>query len=239
LFKNFFVGYVNGMTTETAPARQAEREREAIRNNVASSDSSPIVALTRRRIDRILVGMGLVAMLVLGIAAGLLTWGSSFSSNYVRDELGSQNISFPDAPSLAKEGRQDLVKYAGKKLDSGTEAQAYASYINGHLNNIGGGKTFAELGVPERSAKLKVQEAIAAKESQAKVDSLQAEATQISQTRDTLFKGETLRGLLLSAFAWSTVGRIAGLAAIGAVLAFALMAILVVFGVNHLRANQR
>ena len=44
-----------------------------------------------------------------------------------------------------------------------------------------------------------------------------------------------LRGTLLNAYAWSTVGRIAGIAAVGAFIAAAAMAILVVAGVVHLR----
>ena len=48
--------------------------------------------------------------------------------------------------------------------------------------------------------------------------------------RDTMFKGETLRGLLLSAYAWSTVGHLAGIAAIAAFIAAALMLLLVVLG---------
>ncbi len=204
----------------------------------AGAHQAHAVALTRRRIDGMLIGMGLVAVVVLVIAASLLTWGSSFSHNYVRDELGSQHISFGNAAALTKEGRQDLLKYADSKLDTGQEAQAYASYINGHLQTIGSGQTFADLGTPERAAKLKVQEAKDAKQPQATIDTLQADATKITQTRDTLFKGETLRGLLLSAYAWSTVGRIAGLAAIGAVVAAGLMAILVILGINHLRTNR-
>ena len=56
--------------------------------------------------------------------------------------------------------------------------------------------------------------------------------------RDSLFKGETLRGLLLTAFAWSTVGMIAGYAAIGAFIAAAMMAVLVVLGFVHLRRTH-
>jgi hypothetical protein len=221
----------------TLPGATNQRRSDSAAND-AYRDQTHVVTLTRKRIDRVLIGMGLVSMLVLVVAASLLTWGSSFSKNYVRDELGSQHITFGSADALTKEGRQDLVKYADAKLDTGQEAQAYASYINGHLTAIGGGKTFADLGTPERAAKTKVQEAIAAKQPQATIDTLQADATKITQTRDTLFKGETLRGLLLSAYAWSTVGRIAGLAAIGAMVAAGLMAILVIFGFNHLRASR-
>ena len=223
------------MATNPAPATVVQRGTASAEDS--HRDDNHVVAVTRRRIDHVLIGMGVVAIVVLAVAASLLTWGSSFSNNYVRDELGSQNISFANASSLTKEGRQDLLKYAEAKLDTGQEAQAYASYINGHLKTIGNGQTFADLGTPERVAKLKVQEAKDTKQPQGTIDALQADATKITQTRDSLFKGETLRGLLLSAYAWSTVGRIAGLAALGAVVAAGLMAILVIFGVNHLRTN--
>ena len=47
------------------------------------------------------------------------------------------------------------------------------------------------------------------------------------------------RGLLLSAYAWSTVGMIAGIAAIGAFVAAGLMAILVALGVVHQRRTPK
>ena len=65
------------------------------------------------------------------------------------------------------------------------------------------------------------------------VAALQAEYDTISGQRSTLFKGETLRGLLLSTYAWSTVGNIAGIAAIVAFVAAGLMLVLVVLGVVH------
>ncbi len=69
-------------------------------------------------------------------------------------------------------------------------------------------------------------EAVETGEPQAAVDELQAQADESVGQRDTMFKGETLRGLLLSAFAWSTVGVIAGYAAIGAFIAAGMMAVL-------------
>ena len=62
---------------------------------------------------------------------------------------------------------------------------------------------------------------------------MQAKADVVTAQRNTLFKGETLRGLLLSAYAWSTVGMIAGIAAIGAFVAAGVMAVLVVAGLVH------
>ena len=103
----------------------------------ASTEVSPkVVAANRRLIDGVLIGAGVLAVVVLLIAAGLLTWGNRFAANYVGDELSSQNIKFPSADALTGQGRDDLVKYADQRLDTGKEAEAYASFINGHLQGI-------------------------------------------------------------------------------------------------------
>lgn len=206
------------------------------------SETNPqpaVVALPRRSIDAVLIGVGVVATVVFLVAGSLLTWGSNFAADYVSDELSSQRITFPPAEALEAEGRTDLLKFAGQPLETGKQAEAYASYIDGHLQNIADGKTYAELGSVERAANAAVQEAIEADEPQDVIDELQAEADEVTGQRNTLFKGETLRGLLLTAFAWSTVGQIAGYAAIGAFIAAGLMAVLVVLGVIHYRKTEK
>jgi hypothetical protein len=200
---------------------------------VAVPVTTPVVAVKRRTIDSVLISLGLVAVVVLAVAGGLLTWGANFSNDYVHDELGSQNVSFPSAEALTEEGRTDLLQYADHKVDTGAEAEGYASYINGHLAGIADGATYADLGGPERAAKAAVADAVAAGQPQATIDELQATADGITNQRNTLFKGETLRGLLLSAYAWSTVGQIAGYAALAAFIAAAVMAVLVVLGMVH------
>jgi len=204
-----------------------------------SPPAPSVVALPRRTIDAVLIGFGAVAMVVFLIAGGLLTWGANFSDDYVSRELSSQNISFPDAAALKEEGRDDLLEFAGQDLTTGKQAEGYASYIDGHLQDIADGATFADLGTPERAAKAAVTEAVAAGASTDEVAALQATADGISGQRNTLFKGETLRGLLLSAYAWATVGTIAGIAAIGAFLAAAVMAVLVLLGVVHHRRTVK
>ncbi len=198
-----------------------------------SGSAGPPVVLRRRSIDSVLIAFGAVLTVALVVAASLLNWGSNFSEDYVRDELGSQNISFPDAASLEEEGRSDLVKFAGQQVDSGDEAEAYASFINGHLQGIADGQTYADIGTPERVAKAAVTEAKASGASEATIAELQAKADTISGQRNTLFKGETLRGLLLTAYAWATVGRIAGYAATAAFAAGAAMLVLVLLGLRH------
>lgn len=203
------------------------------------TDSSPVVRLTRRKIDAVLIATGVVAAVVFAVAGALLAWGATFADDYVHDELSSQKITFPSEEALRSEGRDDLVEYAGEPLDTGDEAEAYASYIDGHLARTADGATYAELGGPERQARAAVTAATEAGEPQERIDELQTAADEITAQRDTLFRGETLRGLLLSAFAWSTVGKIAGYAAIGAFVAAVLMAVLVALGLVHHRKGAR
>jgi hypothetical protein len=204
-----------------------------------TSTTAPVVALKRRTIDSVLIGFGVVAAVVFAVAGGLLTWGHNFSSDYVTKELTSQNISFPAAAQLTKEGRTDLLGFAGQRLTNGDQAEGYASYINGHLQAVASGATYADLGTPESAAKAAVTAAVAAGQTPAQVATLQATADGITGQRNTLFKGETLRGLLLSAYAWSTVGTIAGIAAIGAFIAAAVMAVLVGLGLVHHRRTPK
>ena len=199
----------------------------------ADSSDTPVVALPRRTIDKLLIGMGIVAAVVFAAAGGLLTWGATFSNDYVHDELSSQNIFFPPAEDLRAEGRDDLVKYADEQVTTGPEAEAYASYIDGHLQEVADGKTYSQ--IDDRGAQAAVDEAVESGASEAEVAELQATADELTAQRNTLFKGVTLRGLLLSSFAWSTIGRIAGISAVVAFVASAVTLVLVVLGVVHYR----
>src|SRR6478672_10750818 len=159
-----------------------------------SASVQPTVAVKRRTIDKILIGVGVVSTLAFAVAGGLLMWGHNFASDYVGRELSSQHIAFPDAKALTDGGRADLVKFADHKVDTGKEAEGYASFINGHLQGIAKGATYADLGAPESAAKADVKAAVDAGKPQATVDQLQAKADGITNQRNTMFKGETLRG---------------------------------------------
>src|SRR3546814_16953932 len=78
------------------------------------------IPVTRRRIDHLLIGAGLLAAVVLTIAGGLLTWGSNFSRDYVSDELAAQNITFPPPAARLQEGREDLAKFGAEQVDPAT-----------------------------------------------------------------------------------------------------------------------
>lgn len=203
----------------------------------AGSETDDVIRLPRRAIDKLLIAFGAVAAVVFVLAGVLLLWGANFSDDYVHDELSSQNIFFADEASLRAEGRDDLVQYAGEQVTTGEHAEAYASYIDGHLGSIADGLTYAE--IDDRGAREAVAAAEEAGAPPEEVEELQATADQLAAQRDSLFKGETLRGLLLSAYAWSTIGRIAGIAAWVAFAAAALMAVLVIAGIVHVARQQK
>src|SRR4051794_17343757 len=113
----------------------------------------PAVAVRRRTIDAVLVSAGAVIAIVLAVAGSLLTWGSNFANDYVGKELTSQHIRCPDRASLEKEGRQDLVGYAGEQVTTGPDARAYDSFIDHLRDGIADGATCADLGAPESAAK--------------------------------------------------------------------------------------
>ncbi|MEZ5412296.1 MAG: hypothetical protein R2761_29960 [Acidimicrobiales bacterium] len=191
------------------------------------------IRLTRHRLDVILTAVGALTTVVLLVAGALLTWGSSFAGDYVTRELKAQNISFPDQATLEQQGRDDLVQYAGAQVTTGDQAEAYASFIAGHVAAVADGATYADLGGPERAAKAAVTEAAANGAPADEIAGLQTKADTISEQRETIFRGEMLRGALLNTYAWDTVGRIAGLAAIAAFITGAVMALLTVAGALH------
>jgi hypothetical protein len=198
------------------------------------SPDAPIT-VTRRRIDTFLVWSGGAVAVILLIAGALLTWGSTFAGDYVHDELAAQAITFPPAAALEEEGRDDLVGFADQQVDTGEEAEAYASFIAGHIEGIAEGQTYAELG----DVQFGLQDDLAAAEAsgapQEEVAAIQEDLDAVNAQRDSVFRGEMLRGTLLNTFAWSTMGMIAGYAAIVAFAGAAVMIALVVAGLVHLR----
>jgi hypothetical protein len=178
----------------------------------------------RRVIDKVFILLGAATLLVL-LAAGGIAWkGYSFATDQVRTELSSQKIFFPskDSPAIAAlpAANQALVnQYAGQQLLTGDQAKVYANdFIGFHLSEIAGGKTYAEIST----------EAMKDPTNQ-----------QLQAKKSTLFQGETLRGLLLSAgYSYWTMGMLARDAAIAFFAGAAVMAVLILIGLGRL-ARQR
>ncbi len=134
---------------------------------------------------------------LLLIAGGLALWGSAYVHNTVQGQLASQQIFFPPASAFAHAKADTEItpsmipsvsQYAGQQMLTGQQAEAYADhFIPVHIQNMSGGKTYAQLST----------------ESQA-----QPSNTTLANTVNTVFKGTTLRSMLLTAYSWWKVSQI-------------------------------
>ena len=175
------------------------------------------MTMRRKTFDALLTSFGLVLAAILLVSGGLLTWASSFVGDQVNTQLSQQQIFFPPkGPATASpEIGPFLNQYAGQQLLTGQQAEAYADhFIAVHLKEAGGGLTYAKLSTKAQAA---------------------PDDTKLAGQVATMFKGETLRGLLLNAYAFGTMGRIAGIAGIGAFVGAAIMLLLSLLGFAHLR----
>src|SRR5581483_3215307 len=144
--------------------------------------------MNRKSLDRLLAAGGLVVAALLVAAGALLTWAHTYVHDEVHSQLAAEKVYFPpkgsDALKPAEIGPY-LNKYAGQQLVTGAQAKAYADhFIAVHLKEIGGGQTYAQLST----------KALANPTDQKLAGQVQ-----------TVFRGETLRGLLLNAFAFDTM----------------------------------
>jgi hypothetical protein len=190
--------------------------------------------MKRRTLDLIVSVGGLVLAGLLLIVGLVLTSNANFAHNYVHDQLAQQKITFKTADTLTAEEKQQacLVQYAGQPLTTGAQAECYANnFIGVHLEGIAGGKTYAELGTV--TSGLQAQITAAQKNNDPNVADLQKQLADANASRDTVFKGETLRGLLLTSFGFSQFGDKAAQAATVAYLATGVLALLALFGLIH------
>ena len=121
---------------------------------------APVVALKRRTIDTVLIGFGVVAAVVFAVAGGAAHLGPQLLQRLRRRRAVLAEHHLPSAEALTEEGRTDLRQVRRPKLDTGDEAEGYASFINGHLQGVADGATYADLGAPESAAKADVKAAV-------------------------------------------------------------------------------
>src|SRR5437762_757154 len=190
--------------------------------------------MKRRTLDILFSVGGLVLAALLLIVGLVLTSNANFANNYVTTQLSEQNITFKTLDTLTAEEKQSscLLQYAGQKLTTGKQAECYANdFIGLHVKSIADGKTYADLGTPQ--SQLQAQVTQAQKTNDPNLANLQKQLTTITAQRDTLFKGETLRGLLLTSYGFSVFGDKAGQGALVAYLAALLLALLSIAGFTH------
>ncbi|WP_026927458.1 hypothetical protein [Granulicoccus phenolivorans] len=181
--------------------------------------------MRRSVLDKLISYVGLILAAVMLVAGGLLTWASVFVAGEVQTQFAAQDITMPSQSDIDKlENPADkaaLQPYVGQKLTTGPQARAYAdNYILAHMNASSGGRTYQQV----------------SGEYMAMPDKTTPEAQQAAALRNTLFQGNTLRGLLLYGYAFATIGTIAGIAAAVAFVAGIVLAILGFLGLRHARA---
>jgi hypothetical protein len=185
------------------------------------------IQMRRKTFDALAVIGGLVLAVVLLVAGGLLLWGHNFVNDQVHTQLAAQQVYFPPAGSPALKAlpaadAKAMSQYAGQQMVNGAQAQVYADhFIRVHLSEVANGQTYAQVSSqlqPPNVSKLSA-----------------AQVTKLTGQQDTLFRGSTLRGLLLDAYAFGEMSQIMLIAAIFAFVAAGVMLIMSAFGIAHLR----
>jgi hypothetical protein len=190
--------------------------------------------MKRRTLDLLfsIGGVGLAGLLlIIGV---VMSSNADFSSKYVTDQLAQQKITFKTADTLTDEERQApcLVAYAGQALTTGKQAECYANeFIGLHVKTTGKGRTYAEIG--DDQTVLRAQIAAAQQSGATNVADLQKQLTDLTATRETVFKGETLRGVLLTSYGFSELGNKADQAASVIYLGVILLTALSIAGFVH------
>src|ERR1035437_3168803 len=178
--------------------------------------------MSRRVFDRLAGLGGLVVVVVLLVAGGLLLWGHSFTDSNVHNQLARQEIVFPPKAAFeqAKPGTEitpamipSVSKYAGQQLLTGAQAEAYADhFIAIHLSELPYGGVYSKISTAARA---------------------QPKNASLTALEQTSFQGTTLRGLLLEAYAFSKIGEVMLWGAIASFILAILMAALVLLGFRH------
>jgi hypothetical protein len=160
------------------------------------------------------------------VVGGLAVWAHSFTNDNVRTQLSQQKIFFPDKAGIAAQKNAEITKYvtpyAGQQVTNGQQAQVFADhYIKVHLSEVADGQTYSQV-----SGKFLTM----------KPTDPNYEA--VSGQRQTLFMGETLRGMLLNAYGFWKMGQIAVWVAVSSFIAAGLLLLLSALGLWHLRRTS-
>jgi hypothetical protein len=184
--------------------------------------------MKRKTFDKIVTSIGAALTVFLLVAAALLNWGATFANDSVKSQLENQNISFPAAEAMPEATRAQLAKWAEQKVTTGEMARDYSDlYIWEHM------KASAVATIGKEATYSEVSGMYVGLVRGGSTDT--AQIAKLGELRQTLFMGNTLRGMLLEAYAFGTLGVIAGYGAIAALIGGILMLILTVAGIIHLR----
>jgi hypothetical protein len=199
--------------------------------------------MRRKTLDLILASGGALLVVVLLAAGALAMWGYSYSNTTVRNQLAAQQIFFPAKTAFAgvntcvsgktgvpaichPKGFAEITPamvttvepYAGQQVLNGQQAAVYANdFIRVHLFEMPYHGVYSLVSAAAMSAKPG-----------------SAAATSLAGLEDTVFKGTTLRAMLLEANGFWTFGQIALWAGIISFILAGVMAVLSALGFWHL-----
>ncbi len=184
--------------------------------------------MKRKNFDKIVTAVGFGITVILFVGAGLLNWGASFAEDSVKNQLDNQNISFPAAEAMPEATKAQLAKWSEMKVTTGEMARDYSDlYIWEHMK----GASIAAVGKPATYSE--VSGMYMGLTRGGSTDT--AQIAKLGELRQTLFMGNTLRGMLLTAYAFGTLGVIASYGAIAALAGGVVMLLLSIAGLVHIR----
>jgi hypothetical protein len=185
--------------------------------------------MNRKSFDKIASVIGLLLAGFLIVIGGILQYGGNFATDQVAAQLEPQAITIPAEngdPKVTDDVKKFFADNGGKVMATGKQAQMYADhYIGFHMAEM---PTYAAASGANRAA----AGALAADPTNVE---LQIAAKKASGTVETVFKGETLRGMLLNAYAFGTLGQIAMVASYVSFAGGIIFLILALLGFAHLR----
>jgi hypothetical protein len=185
--------------------------------------------MNRKSFDKIASVIGLLLAGFLIVIGGILQYGGNFATDQVAMQLEPQAITIPAEngdPKATDDVKKFFADNGEKVMATGKQAQMYADhYIGFHMAEM---PTYAAASGANRAA----AGALAADPTNVE---LQTAARQASGMVETVFKGETLRGMLLNAYAFGTLGQIAMVASYVSFAGGIIFLILALLGFAHLR----
>ncbi|WP_034485273.1 hypothetical protein [Actinomadura oligospora] len=125
----------------------------------------------------------------LAVAGPVMVLRGRGGRKEIRAELTAQKITFPERGLPV-----ELAAYAGRRVQTGPDAHAYARFIKGNLTQATGGRTYAEITTELHAAG--------------------GDDEKLARLRQTAFMGQSLRASLMSAYqAWQLTALATGLGA--------------------------
>lgn len=184
----------------------------------SSKSTKKHIKIDRGTVDKVVSYAGLTVAVGLILLSGALMWAHGFIHSQVAEQLSAQKITFPEEDSPAfkalEQKDQDAIRpFAGEQLKTGAGAKAFADhYIGAHLRKSGGGRTYSELSNASRA---------------------NPDDTELKGLVESSFKGETLRGVLLNAYAFDTMAVVAKIIAFCLAAVSLILVFLAYLGFRH------